>query len=146
MRYVTRSLAVVLAAGALLVGCNKEAKTEKVSKDTKPVTSEPVVKSMPSTMPTTKPAAVVTAAPDAKVTPPKTPEVKVAPPAKPAVADKDLTHVLTKGESYYSAIPADGAKADGKLKKGDKRGQADISTATTAAPGIAQEFERLGLK
>jgi tetratricopeptide (TPR) repeat protein len=58
-----------------------------------------------------------------------------------AIADYDA--VLKIVPNTPSALYGRGLA---KLKKGDKRGQADISTATTAAPAIAQEFERYGVK
>lgn len=58
-----------------------------------------------------------------------------------AIADYDA--VLKAQPNTVSALYGRGYA---KLKKGDKRGQADMSTATTAAPTIAQEFERYGLK
>lgn len=58
-----------------------------------------------------------------------------------AIADYDA--VLKIAPNTVSALYGRGIA---KLKKGDKRGQADISTATTAAPTIAQEFERYGVK
>ena len=58
-----------------------------------------------------------------------------------AIADYD--EVLKIAPNTVSALYGRGYA---KLKKGDKRGQADIATATTAAPTIAQEFERYGVK
>lgn len=58
-----------------------------------------------------------------------------------AIADYDA--VLKIAPNTVSALYGRGFA---KVKKGDRRGQADISTATTAAPTIAQEFERYGVK
>ncbi len=58
-----------------------------------------------------------------------------------AIADYDT--VLKVAPNTVSALYGRGLA---KIKKGDKRGQADISTATAAAPTIAQEFERYGVK
>ena len=58
-----------------------------------------------------------------------------------AIADYDA--VLKIAPNTVSALYGRGLA---KLKKGDKRGQADIATATAAAPTIAQEFERYGIK
>lgn len=58
-----------------------------------------------------------------------------------AIADYDA--VLKIAPNTVSALYGRGFA---KLKKGDRRGQADISTATAAAPNIAQEFERYGVK
>jgi len=58
-----------------------------------------------------------------------------------AITDYDT--VLKIAPNTVSALYGRGLA---KLKKGDKRGQADISTATAAAPTIAQEFERYGVK
>jgi tetratricopeptide (TPR) repeat protein len=58
-----------------------------------------------------------------------------------AIADYDA--VLKISPNTLSALYGRGFA---KLKKGDKRGQADIATATAAAPTIAQEFERYGVK
>ncbi len=58
-----------------------------------------------------------------------------------AIADYDA--VLKIAPNTVSALYGRGFA---KSKKGDKRGQADISTATAAAPTIAQEFERYGVK
>ncbi len=58
-----------------------------------------------------------------------------------AIADYDA--VLKIAPNTVSALYGRGFA---KLKKGDRRGQADISTATSAAPNIAQEFERYGVK
>lgn len=63
---------------------------------------------------------------------------------------KQYDRAIADYEAVLKAMPNTPSALYGrgyaKLKKGDKRGQADISTATTTAPGIAQEFERLGLK
>jgi len=58
-----------------------------------------------------------------------------------AIADYDA--VLKIAPNTVSALYGRGFA---KMKKGDKKGQADISTATAAAPTIAQEFERYGVK
>jgi tetratricopeptide (TPR) repeat protein len=58
-----------------------------------------------------------------------------------AITDYDA--VLKIAPNTVSALYGRGLA---RLKKGDKRGQADISTATAAAPTIAQEFERYGVK
>ncbi len=58
-----------------------------------------------------------------------------------AIADYDA--VLKAAPNTVSALYGRGLA---KVKKGDKRGQADISTATAAAPAIVQEFERYGVK
>jgi len=40
--------------------------------------------------------------------------------ATPALAEKDMTHVLAKDEAYFSSMPMAGKKPDGTLKAGTK--------------------------
>ena len=40
--------------------------------------------------------------------------------ATPALADKDMTHVLAKDEAYFSTMPVAGRSPDGTLKAGTK--------------------------
>jgi hypothetical protein len=61
--------------------------------------------------------------PAPEMTPPTTaPAVAVTPPAVAlkAPAEKDLTHVLTKDEPYFSDAPTPGATPAGTLKEGSK--------------------------
>ena len=57
---------------------------------------------------------------------------------EPEASPADYDAVLKAQPNTVSALYGRGYA---KLKKGDKRGQADMSTATTAAPTIAQEFK-----
>lgn len=57
-----------------------------------------------------------------------------------AVADYDA--VLKAAPNTPSALYGRGLA---KIRKGDKRGQADISTATAAVPQIVEEFKRYGI-
>ena len=93
----TTKLVAALFVGVVCVGC---AKDEKKEGDTA------TIKTTTTTMssPTTKPAPTVTAS---------------APAATP-VADKDMTHVLTKDEPYYTTSPAQAKPPDGTLKAGTK--------------------------
>jgi len=59
------------------------------------------------------------------------------------LAIADYNAVLKIAPKTVSALYGRGLA---KQKKGDKTGQADIATATAAAPTIAQEFERYGVK
>jgi hypothetical protein len=64
--------------------------------------------------------------PAPEMTPPTTaPAMVMPPPAAPAVAlkapaEKDLTHVLTKDEPYFTDAPTPGAAPAGTLREGSK--------------------------
>jgi hypothetical protein len=93
---MTKLAAVALLAGAVCVGCAKDEK-----KDTS------------MTMKTSSAATV------SPTTQPASPTNTAAAPAM-MVPDKDMTHVLTQDEAYYSTSPAQARKPDGTLKAGTK--------------------------
>jgi hypothetical protein len=93
MRSIQASFGILLVGSALVAaGCGSK--------------SAPPAESMPATMPAaTMPAMVMPTPTVAMVKPP---------------ADKDLTHVLTKDEPYFSDMPSAGATPAGTLKEGSK--------------------------
>ena len=99
---VTKLAAAVLLSGVVCAGCAKDEKTEV---DTRPIKTTTTATASPTTKPTTPTATV-----------------KPSMPAAPAitVADKDMTHVLTKDEPYYTFSPAQAKPPDGTLKAGTR--------------------------
>ena len=91
----TKLAAVALLAGVTCVGC---AKDEKKDASVTMKTS-----SSPTMSPATQPAMATTTAAPAMTVP-----------------EKDMTHVLTKDEAYYSTSPAQARNPDGTLKAGTK--------------------------
>jgi hypothetical protein len=113
MKAIKASTGVVLLAGVLCAGCQKDSSAGASAKSSEPMAKPQAAES--STMTTTK-------APPPTSTPP------IAAPAAAPVAvatttpvpEKDLTHVLSKDEPYYASSPSQGRPADGTLKAGTK--------------------------
>ena len=106
----TTALGLIVAAAA--AGCKSS-------------TSEPSTAPAPAGAAEMKAASETTMAPlSAGATPP--PEAPAAAAsaapavATPALADKDMTHVLAKDEAYFSSAPMSGRKPDGTLKAGTR--------------------------
>ena len=96
-----------LAMAGLLTGAICGGGCAKDEKSTEIVTvKETTAPSTPTASPTTKP----------------TTSVRTSTPAAAAttVPDKDMTHVLTKDEAFYTTSPAQARKPDGMLKAGTK--------------------------
>ena len=95
----TTALALTLAAAAAVTGC--ASKSESPSSDASPGTMTTTgATGTPTTMtPTTSAPAAATEA---------------------AIAEKDMTHVVSKDESYFGSMPMAGKKPDGTLKAGTK--------------------------
>ena len=94
----TTTLALTLAAAAAVTGC--ASKSESPSSDASPGTMETTgTAGTPSTMTPTTPAPAA---------------------AEAAIAEKDMTHVVSKDESYFGSMPMAGKKPDGTLKAGTK--------------------------
>ena len=95
---MTKLLAVAILGGVACTGCAKDEKDTDSSTITTTTTSAPTTKPASPAMTTSTPAE----------------------PAATAVPDKDMTHVLTKDEAFYTASPAQAKKPDGTLKSGTK--------------------------
>src|SRR5687768_14403449 len=99
MKIASKSTVFALVIGAAVAGCKSDSSDEPTASK-----SGTVATTMTPPARTTKPAATTS-----------TPAV-----AAPALADKDMTHVLAKDESYYAGMSAAGKAPAGKLKAGTK--------------------------
>ena len=99
----TTAFALTLAAAA--AGCSSESKTEAPASDTSPGTMTP----------TTKPVTTMAPAKSAPATP-----AAPAATATAAIAEKDMTHVVSDDEPYFASMPSPGKRSDGTLKAGTK--------------------------
>ena len=99
---MTKLAMTALITGVVCGGCAKDGKKEPTAtmKTTTPAT--------PMASPTTRPTATATTT--------STPTAAAA----ATVPEKDMTHILTKDEAFYSASPAQAKKPDGTLKAGTK--------------------------
>ena len=102
MEIAKASTVFALVIGAAVAGCKSDPSEEPTAAKSETMTE--TVASTPPPAPTAKPTATAS-----------TPAV-----AAPALADKDMTHVLAKDESYYTGMPAAGKAPAGKLKAGTK--------------------------
>ena len=102
MKIASKSTFVALMIGAAVAGCKSDSSSEPAASKSGTMTETVATTTPPA--PTTKPTATAS-----------TPAV-----AAPALADKDMTHVLAKDESYYAGMPAAGKAPAGKLKAGTK--------------------------
>ena len=103
MKIASTSTVFALMIGAAVAGCKSDSSDEPTAATSGTMT-ETAATTTPPPAPTTKPTATAS-----------TPAV-----ATPALADKDMTHVLAKDESYYAGMPAAGKAPAGKLKAGTK--------------------------
>lgn len=99
---MTNFAAVAVLTGVVCGGCAKSGK-EAESSTMKPTGT--------MTSPATQPLSAATTS---------TPTTSTPTASATAVPDKDMTHVLTKEEAYYTTSPAQARKPDGTLKAGTK--------------------------
>ena len=92
---MTKLAMTALLTGVVCAGCAKDKKSDDTSTKTTQTASAPA----------TQPAVATTSTPAA---------------AAATVADKDMTHVLTKDEAYYATSPAQARQPDGTLKAGTR--------------------------
>ena len=109
MKKMTKASTVLgLVVAATAIGC-KSSESEPASTSA----SAKTAKTEPMPMHTTT-------APESASTAASPPPAAAATVATPALADKDMTHVLSKDEAYFTSTPAPGKAPDGTLKAGTK--------------------------
>lgn len=100
MKHMTTTTALAFTLAAAVTGC--ASKSESPSTDASPGTME----TTGTTGTTTTTITPTTPAPAAAT--------------ETAIAEKDMTHVVSKDESYFGSMPMAGKKPDGTLKAGTK--------------------------